>query len=70
MPCPHAFHPFLPSLLPFPCSPGSRLGHAHHQTLSEATRFARGSVLLVDDALAAVLTLVHLRQVVVRPPEE
>ena len=46
------------------------LGHAHHQTLPQATRLARGAVLLVDDALTAVLTLGDARQVVVGATEE
>lgn len=53
-----------------PAVSGARLGHADHQALAEAARFARGSVLLVDDALAVVLALRDGVEVVVGAPEE
>lgn len=34
---------------------GTRLRHAHHQTLSQTARLARGAILLIDHAHAAVL---------------
>jgi len=36
---------------------GATLGHSHHQTFSEAARFAGRPVFLVDHALAAVFAL-------------
>ena len=49
---------------------GAALGHAHQQALAEAAGFARRPVLLVDDALAAVLALGDHRQIVVGSAEE
>lgn len=62
-------HAFLYSLFvalsissrPFSLLPRPTLGHANHNALAESAGLARRSVLLVDDALAAVLALVHLR---------
>lgn len=46
------------------------LGHADDEAFLEAARFARGAVLLVDDAVAVVLAVADRRQVVVRAAEE
>ena len=48
----------------------ARLGHADEEALAQAAGLARRPVLLVDDALAAVLALGDHRQVVVRTAEE
>ena len=49
---------------------GAALGHAHKEALAQSTSLARSPVLLVDDALAAVLALGNHRQVVVRSTEK
>ena len=49
---------------------GAALGHAHQQALAQSARFARRPVLLVDDALAAVLAFGYHRQVVVGATEK
>jgi len=48
----------------------SAFGHSDQQTLAQAAGLARRPVLLVDDALAAILALADHRQVVVRTTEE
>ena len=48
----------------------ARLGHADEEALAQTARLARRPVLLVDDALAAVLALADRRHVAVRPAEE
>ena len=49
---------------------GARLRHTHHQTLPQPASLARGAVLLVDHAHAAVLALGDAAEVVVSSPEE
>lgn len=46
------------------------LGHAHHQTLPQATRLASGTILFVDHADAAILALGDAAQIVVGTSEE
>lgn len=48
----------------------SRLGHADDEAFLEAARFARGAILFVDDAVAAVLAVADRGEVVVRATEE
>lgn len=50
--------------------PGAALRHAHREALLEPARLARGSVLLVDYALVAVLALAYRRAVIVRSSEK
>lgn len=50
--------------------PGAALGHADREALLEPARLARGSILLVDDALVVVLALADTRTVVVGAAEE
>lgn len=48
----------------------TRLRHAYHQTLPQATRLASGTILLVDHADAAVLAFRYAAQIVISTPEE
>ena len=49
---------------------GAALGHAHKEALAQSTSLARSPVLLVDDALTAVLALATSRYIAVRPAEK
>ena len=49
---------------------GAALGHAHQEAFAQSAGLARRPVLLVDDALTAILALWYHRQVVVRSTEE
>ena len=49
---------------------GAALGHAHKEALAQSTSLARSPVLLVDDALTAVLALANSRYIAVRPAEK
>lgn len=48
----------------------ARLGHPDEEAFSQTAGLARGAVFLIDDALAAVLTLGDAVQVVVGSSEE
>lgn len=45
-------------------------GHAHHQALPQATRFASGAIFFVDHTDAAILAFGDAAQIVVSAPEE
>ena len=49
---------------------GSRLGHAHHETLSEPASLAGRAVLLVDDTAVIVLAFLDDGLVVAGPSKE
>jgi len=49
---------------------GAAFGHAHQEAFAQSAGLARRPVLLVDDALAAVLALADGRHIAVRPAEE
>lgn len=49
---------------------GAALRHAHQEAFAKSAGLARRPVLLVDDALAAVLAFGYHRQVVVRSSEK
>lgn len=53
-----------------PSVSAAALGHSHEETLAQTTSLARGSILLVDDALAIILALRDRGEVVVGPTEE
>lgn len=53
-----------------PAVPGTILAHSHQLTFVQTARFARGSRLLVDDALVIVLTLCDGVGIVVCSSEE
>lgn len=53
-----------------PTIPRPALGHADHEALAQSARLARGSVLLVDDALVVVFALRQRTDVVVSSSEE
>lgn len=49
---------------------GTALRHTDHHALPQSARFARGSVLFVDDAFVVVLAVVDRVDVVVGSSEE
>lgn len=46
------------------------LWHADQKAFAESARFARRPILLVDDAMAAILALADGRNIAIRPSEE
>ena len=53
-----------------PAIPRARLGHANHEALPQPARLASRPVLLVDDALVVVATLLDHSLVVATPAQE
>ena len=53
-----------------PAVPRARLGHAHHEALSEPAGLAGGPVFLVDHTPVVVLALLDHRLVVAGPAKE
>ena len=49
---------------------GAALGHAHQEAFAQSAGLARRPVLLIDDALTAVLAFTDGRHIAVRPAEE
>jgi hypothetical protein len=49
---------------------GAAFGHAHQEAFAQSAGLASRPVLLVDDALAAVLAVADGRHIAVRPAEK